>query len=261
MMNQVKGAGVFIPPWSERFGKHLRVNLGSPPQMKCSWDCFYCPMKEQRSQGKGWLPIETLQTDLERMLDSPSESLDSVLIVAAADPTLHPDFEKLIPLLTSLRSRRNMNWSIGCLINGSSLIDTKLQKPLSQVDELCIKLDCADPVLFNRINHPCASAGTLENHLDGIKKLKRFNLQTTVWRCPERPEFGNWTQENLEGLYRLYEQLKPQNLYLTTLSQKKRAFEILPVNDSELGTFGLRVQELGIHVRVNHMFPGGVMSG
>ncbi len=247
------------PMWNHRLGTYLKLNLGNPPGGGCSWDCVYCPARLLRRRC-GFASLDHLLADLALSLKN-SASLETVMLTGNADPFLHPEFEDIVEGIRELRSKTNGKWALHCLSNGSTLNHDPLLSVCEKLDQLWLKLDCSEELLFRQLNRPSETARSFAEHVEKIKRLSSPAIQTMLWKCSASGTLGNWTAENLRGLLELYKALKPSRLYLTTMQYKKNGSQMSCVDGEDLQTFALRVEELGIPVDVNESGLVGVFSG
>lgn len=248
------------PMWNRRLGTCLKLNLGNPPGGGCSWDCVYCPARAQRRRC-GFTNMDHLLEDLALSLKN-SASLETVMLTGNADPTLHPQFADIVHCIRELRNRTNGKWALHCLSNGSTLDrDPVLLSVSGELDQLWLKLDCSEELLFRQLNRPSGTVRSFAEHVEKIKRLSSPAIQTMLWKCSEAGTTGNWTTENLRGLLELYEVLKPSRIYLTTIQYRKNSSRMSSVDGADLQTFALRIEELGIPVDVNESGLVGVFSG
>lgn len=92
---------IFGPIHSRRLGISLGVNLLPVDGKLCSFDCVYCECGyNAQGVGKSGLPSsdrveEELKSRLQSMHEA-GEKLDVITFAGNGEPTLHPEFEKII---------------------------------------------------------------------------------------------------------------------------------------------------------------------
>ena len=103
---------VFGPIHSRRLGHSLGINLLPRNGKLCNFDCIYCECgwnKDGREDRK--LPSASdLEDALDAKLRECSEAgvpIDSITFSGDGEPTLNPDFAKIIDITISLRDKRH----------------------------------------------------------------------------------------------------------------------------------------------------------
>ena len=153
--------------------------------------------------------------------------------------------------LLKLRKDLEADWNLVCLTNAAGLDDPGMKKACALVDDVWVKLDCADEALYNRTNRPePQNSNDYKAHLLAIRTIPKLGIQTTLWKFEGKPGAQNWVAGNLRELLDLYRVLQPKMIHLTTLKRKPASAELKPVSHEELDAFALRVAELGIPVEV-----------
>jgi wyosine [tRNA(Phe)-imidazoG37] synthetase (radical SAM superfamily) len=149
-----------------------------------------------------------------------------------------------------IRKARNESWILNCLSNGSEIDRPETIEAYQHLDEAWIKLDCATEELFQSLNRPITSVGTIQDHLERLKKIPSLCLQTLVWKCSRNPSAANWTPANRKALISAYRKLAPKAIHLTTISREPAAIALEPVNVEELADFAREVRKLGLQIDV-----------
>ena len=99
---------VFGPIFSRRLGSSLGVNLLPSKGKLCNFDCVYCECGWNKDgKGDGRFPSFT---EIEKALQEKMSSLaaegvnvDSITFSGNGEPTIHPDFAKVIDVTLRLR--------------------------------------------------------------------------------------------------------------------------------------------------------------
>lgn len=257
MMHMFKSTGqcptIYGPVSSRRHGLSLGVNLGVEEKKICTWRCVYCQcgMGERRDfQPKDVLPSRKMVLKL--LEDEVLKNLEikTVTFAGNCEPSSHPEFSEIINDVIALRVKHGLRWKVTVLTNGSELDRPEVVSTFDQVDEAWVKIDCGVEDLFQRLNKPMDSVGSVEHHVQRIKKLKKIYIQTLLWDCPSMESLSNFTTINTRSLIDFYKMLQPQMIHITTI-QREPAVKILkPVSFEELNQFKENVLREGLKAEV-----------
>jgi len=176
--------------------------------------------------------------------------LDSITFAGNSEPTAHPQFAEMVGLLLDIRSRTQGQWILNALSNGSELQNPAVVEACDRLDEIWVKLDCADDDLFQRLNRPIASVGRVEDHIKRIGLLKAPRIQSLFWLAPSRPEMSNWTEGNRKAFVRAIETIQPKQVFVTTVSRLPAAPMLQPVALPELEELVVALAASGLDVQV-----------
>lgn len=95
------------------------------------------------------------------------------------EPTLHPEFERIVGLIKKLRDKYAPNVPLAVLSNSSSVHKPAIQRALLQLDKRIMKLDAGEPVTYRNINRPCVDVH-LYDIVEGLRGLGAVTLQTMM---------------------------------------------------------------------------------
>lgn len=242
---------VYGPVASRRHGRSLGINLGRSDRKICTWGCLYCQCgigRTREFEENDARPSEDAVLAQVRESLFSGDPIDSITFAGNSEPTTHPRFGAIVRGLLGLRRMMGGHWILNCLSNGSELENPGVLDACDLLDEIWIKLDCAQEALFQRLNRPLARTGTLEDHLSRIHRLARPCLQTLVWKSPEDSALANWTEPNREALLQAYARVRPHRIHLTTLARTPASLRLKPVPAEELTAFADRIRSQGLPV-------------
>lgn len=250
-----KCPSVYGPIQSRRFGKSLGINLGDPYQKQCTWNCVYCQCGfGSKNSKRSFLDPRKLQASLIVALNQES-SIECITLAGNCEPTLHPQFSKIIQLLLLLRNKRNENWKIIVLTNGENISNLEIRYALNSIDETYVKVDCVDEALFRRLNIPNGLVRRVGDQLDLIRLLERPRVQGLFWKCPERPLFSNWEDGHLQDYETQMRNLNPDSIHITTIDRWTALPKLKAVPSIELEALAERLRRHGIEACA---FPAGL---
>lgn len=249
---------IYGPIHSRRLGMSLGINLMPNDGKICSFDCLYCEAGfNAQGPGKDGVPSrETVKKQLKHKLEEmkqAGQTLDVITFSGNGEPTLHPDFKKVVEDVLRLRSEYFPNAKVSVLSNSTMAARPQVADALLKVDNNILKLDSAIPRTFIAINRP-VSPNCLPEGV--IADLKRFSGQCVVQTIMVRGEydgkhFDNTTDDELDALLRAYQEINPREVMLYSIDRKTPAQNLEKVSKEELERIAQRFRDAGIAVQVN----------
>ena len=152
---------VYGPIISRRLGRSLGINLLPLNEKVCSFDCLYCQFPRAARpaswhQEAGCLPSATIVTDeIERAflhLAARSEHCDSVTFSGNGDASVYPEFAKVACHVRCLRDELFPAAALSIFTNGLAARDVSFREALRLFDNVFLKVDAGDDVVYRRIN-------------------------------------------------------------------------------------------------------------
>ena len=249
---------VYGPIHSRRLGMSLGINLMPNDGKICSFDCLYCEAGfNAQGPGKDGVPSrQTVKNQLKRKLEEmkqEGQTLDVITFSGNGEPTLHPEFKKIVEDVLLLRTKYFPNAKVSVLSNSTMAGKPQVAEALRKVDNNILKLDSAIPHTFIAINRP-VSPNCLPEGV--IADLKRFNGQCVVQTIMIRGEydgvkFDNTTDEELDALLSAYLQIQPREVMLYSIDRKTPAENLVKVSKEEMERIAQRFRDAGLKVQVN----------
>ena len=249
---------IYGPIHSRRLGMSLGINLMPNDGKICSFDCLYCEAGfNAQGPGKDGVPTrETVKRQLKRKFEemkAAGQTLDVITFSGNGEPTLHPEFSKVVEDVMRLRTQYFPEAKVSVLSNSTMAGKPAIAKALLKVDNNILKLDSALPRTFRLINRP-VSPNILPEGV--IADLKKFSGQCIVQTIMVRGEFegqhfDNTTDEELDALLNAYRQIEPSEVMLYSIDRKTPAENLEKVSKEELERIAKRFRDAGIKVQVN----------
>ena len=146
---------VFGPIRSRRLGPSLGITKGKI----CNFDCIYCECGWNRD-GRGDSAIPTaakVRSDLENKLIElmlEETSIDSITFSGDGEPTLNPEFPRIIEDTIFLRDAYCPNAKVSVLSNATRAHIPEVFEALRKVDNPILKIDAPTDALVAKINQP-----------------------------------------------------------------------------------------------------------
>lgn len=246
---ELQSGPVYGPVSSRRLGRSLGLNILPFDRKLCSFNCVYCQY--------GWTGTHTLDGRAHRAeLPTPAEiaaALRESLSRLASDgappayitfsgngePTLHPEFDKIVDLVLKLRDELAPEARVAILSNSTTVGDEAVRRSLDRLDVRIMKLDCVEPDVFTSYNRPCCGVD-VGNIIEGLKKLRTFTLQVLFTEM-------NSGEKSVAGWLEVVKYLKPEEVQVYTLDRSAPLVDLKPVSKKRLEEITLRVEaEAGV---------------
>lgn len=248
---------VFGPIHSRRLGSSLGMNLLPYDGKLCSFDCIYCECGyNENFRTKTKLPTcENVRAALEDkliQLQREDISIDVITFAGNGEPTLHPQFAKIIDDTIELRNRYFPGAKISVLSNAMHASKKEVFDALKKVDNNILKLDSANLDTVRLIDRPNAPSYTIDKQIELFKKFKgNFIMQTMFVRGSHRGRVvDNATEEEISAWLKVVKETKPREVMIYTIDRETPEKNLEKVSLEELKRIGERVEELGIKINI-----------
>ena len=213
---------VFGPIASRRLGSSLGINLLPSKGKLCNFDCIYCEcgwnkdgMTDMRCPS--YEEVEKAMCEKIAKLSGEGVGVDTITFSGNGEPTMHPDFERIIDLTLTLRDRHYPDAKVSVLSNAVLSGRESVIRALKKVDNPIMKLDAGTDELVRKMNKP---AGTYRVE-DVVRNLKRFEgnfiLQTMFLRSEK---FDLSSEDNMSRWMDIVRELKPREIMVYTIDRE-----------------------------------------
>ena len=212
---------VFGPIHSRRLGRSLGINLLPTRGKICNFDCIYCECG-WNCDGKGDTVLPTaakVRNDLENklielMLDG--TVIDSITFSGDGEPTLNPEFPRIIQDTVFLRDAYCPNAKVSVLSNATRVHIPEVFEALRKVDNPILKIDAPTDDLVAKINQP-APGYDVARVIEALKRFEgNFVLQTCMLRSPD---FDSSDPTVINGMMDIARLLKPREWMVYTIDR------------------------------------------
>ena len=196
----------------------------------CTFNCVYCECGWNEKVDHPKLPTReevkaALEEKLRQMVNGTCENgrcLDVITFSGNGEPTLHPDFLRIIEDTCALRDRYCPNAKVSVLSNSTQLGRPDVVQALRLCDNRILKLDAATDEMMRRIDLP------VNEHLNVatiIKWIAQFEGDFTLQTCFLRGEHNglpidNTTSPELKAWYKAVETLRPKQIMMYVIDRK-----------------------------------------
>lgn len=247
---------IFGPIKSRRLGNSLGVNLLPKFGKWCSFDCIYCECgwnKDGRDDTT--LPAaEDVYNALEYRLKELKEegtSIDTVTFSGNGEPTLHPDFDKIIDFTIALRDKYCSGAVVSVLTNASQIGKESVRKALMKVDNPILKIDSAIEEMAYAIDRPNKEY-SLQRTIDNMKLFNgNFILQTMFLKGTVKGKTIDCTNpEHCSRWIKLVEELSPREVMMYTLDRETPAQGLQKVSADQMRKIAEPLLKKGFKIQI-----------
>jgi len=248
---------VFGPVNSRRFGVSLGINLLPETMKYCSFNCIYCECgltdSRQESRVKLYTASEITATMESKFKERYQAGLkpDNITFAGNGEPTMHPDFARIIEHTLRLRNQYFPEAKITVLSNATRLHIISVAEALRKTDNIVLKLDAGSDQMFNRINRP-ASPVKLN---DIVERIASFGKEAIVQTLFVRGYVGgqsvdNTTEEELNQWMQHLLRIQPSSVMLYTISRETPESNLETVPKAEMEAIAQKLRSLNIKAGV-----------
>jgi len=212
---------VFGPIKSRRLGWSLGVNLLPTKGKICNFDCIYCECgwnADGRDDTKLPSAAEVRSALEAKLADILLEGtrVDSITFSGDGEPTLNPDFARIIDDTIALRDIYCPQAKVSVLTNATKLLSDTVFGALRKVDAPILKLDASTDERARKIN------GALPSFKvdDVVKGMKRFEgdfiLQTMFLKSDD---FDSLEPQMLAKWMDIVREIRPRLIMAYTIAR------------------------------------------
>lgn len=212
---------VFGPIRSRRLGSSLGINLLPVKGKLCNFDCIYCECG-WNADGRSDKAIPSAARVRSALEDKLAECMlegtpiDSITFSGDGEPTLNPDFPRIIEDTLALRDIYYPQAKVSVLSNATMARRPEIAEALKKVDNPILKIDAPTTELATRINRPY-SGYSVESVVEALKAFEGdFILQTMFLRSDD---FDSSSPEVLDGWMDIVRTLRPRQIMVYTIDR------------------------------------------
>ena len=245
---------VYGPIRSRRLGISLGVNLMPTTAKLCSFDCVYCECGWNQSVMNPQLPTrEQVYKALSTQLSSLKIQPDVITFSGNGEPTMHPDFLKIIQDTCTLRDLYCPSAKVSVLSNSTQLGRKDVVEALRLCDNRILKLDSAIDSTMRLIDQPV-------NHqlsvAQVIEWLRVFNGDFILQTCFLRGEnhglvIDNTTPHELEAWYQAVDILHPKQVMIYVIDRATPLQTLEKIPAEQMQSIAQPLRDKGIDVIVS----------
>lgn len=251
------------PIHSRRLGSSLGINLLPEHGKICTFDCIYCECgwNKDHREDKLLPTADQVEEALSRRaeeLHKEGVRVDSITFSGNGEPTIHPDFARIVDITLKVRDRYLKEAKVSVLSNASMIWKEEVRQALMKVDNPILKIDSTQEMIARAINRPNSRYSLKET----IAELKKFNgnfiLQTIFFKGEaEDPKTGrkvliNSTEPRLVKKWQtLVRELKPRQIMMYTLDRDTPATGLSKASMEEMRVIASPLAAEGFNITIN----------
>lgn len=246
------------PIHSRRLGNSLGINLLPLKRKFCTYDCIYCECgwNEETIGNKVDLPsYDDVSEQLRRRiseLKAEGVSVDSFTFAGNGEPTLHPDFPKVVDLVVEMRNEHYPNAVITLLTNATQLSRPEIYEALMKLDNPVLKLDAGTMAMRNNINKPTAEKYSFDELVNNLIRFgNRGIIQTLLLRgTNDGKTISNVSDEDFGEYIKLLKKIGPKYVMLYAIDRATPEKNLEKLTVDELEFYAQQIRNEGIDVKV-----------
>lgn len=246
------------PIHSRRLGNSLGINLLPLKRKFCTYDCIYCECgwNEETIGNKVDLPsYDDVSEQLRRRiseLKAEGVSVDSFTFAGNGEPTLHPDFPKVVDLVVEMRNKHYPNAVITLLTNATQLSRPEIYEALMKLDNPVLKLDAGTMAMRNNINKPTAEKYSFDELVNNLIRFgNRGIIQTLLLRgTNDGKTISNVSDEDFGEYIKLLKKIGPKYVMLYAIDRATPEKNLEKLTVDELEFYAQQIRNEGIDVKV-----------
>ena len=248
----VREETVFGPIHSRRLGNSLGMNLLPVNGKLCNFDCIYCECGWNRDgRNDTRLPdAAEVRACLEKKLQecmAAGTPIDSITFSGDGEPTINPDFPRIIDDTLELRGRYYPDAVVSVLSNATRAHVPSVMEALRKVDNPIMKIDAPTNELIARIDRP-APGYDIARVVEALRKFDGdFILQTMFLRSRD---FDSSSQEVLGGWMDIVRSLRPREVMVYTIDRPTPQEGLLKFSVEEMHALVKPLEDEGFKIQI-----------
>lgn len=250
MLLKLQKGIIYGPVNSRRLGQSLGINILPSKEKVCPFNCVYCQYgwtKVHTAQGtKNPLPsVEDVRKALDGALARIPVQPSYITFSGNGEPTIHPDFDRIVDEVISIRNQRAPEAKTAILSNSALVYKGSVREGLEKLDVRIMKLDCGSAEVFKKYNNP-SSGVNLDRITEGLSRLSEVTIQTLL----SSGQAGNLDEGNIHKWIERLKRIRPLSVQLYTMDRGYPSKQLKPASKSELEHIRNLVVRAGIPAEV-----------
>ncbi len=238
---------VYGPVDSRRLGKSLGISPMLPGTKVCSFNCVYCqyeaekPVESLDAVVPGqFAAVEEIIVQLREALTglvNRKEGVEFITFAGNGEPTLHPDFPKLVREVMDLRDLLVPAAGTAVLTNGTTLVDEQVHTAVGKLDVAIVKLDAASIKKIRMANRPYGGFD-LKQLITALTGLDNLVIQSLFFEG----RLNNATETDITAWIETVGKIRPRDVQIYSVDRAPAEAEILPLSKEKLLTIADRLR-------------------
>jgi wyosine [tRNA(Phe)-imidazoG37] synthetase (radical SAM superfamily) len=248
---------IFGPIHSRRLGTSLGINLLPLHGKLCSFDCLYCECGLNAEHKHGSLPKadkvkQALKTKLIK-LRAEGIILDVITFAGNGEPTIHPEFERIVDDTILLRNQFYPKAKVSVLSNATQLNKPKVFSALLKIENPILKLDSALEKTVKILNRPTSLSYSIREQVERMKDFKgKLIIQTLFTRGSFKGQtFDNTSDTEVSAWIEILREISPKSTMIYAIDRETPVSGLEKITVKELKAIAKRLKdETGIPASV-----------
>lgn len=243
---------VYGPIHSRRLGNSLGINILPSDGKICTFDCVYCECgynADNLTNTKMPSSEEVILALKKKLafLKASYCNLDSITFSGNGEPTVHPDFKKIVIESSKVRDYFYPNTAISVLTNGTQIEKKEIFEALLLVNNPILKLDSA----FNKTAQLIDGARqdySVERQVELYQKFNgNFTLQTMFLKGTiNSHNIDNTSEEEVTAWLKIVKTLKPNCVMLYTIDRPTPHKNLEKIKEETLNAIAKKIEAMRI---------------
>jgi len=253
MVLSLQSRCIYGPVSSRRLGRSLGLNVLPTGAKVCTFDCVYCHYGAADVHAFGpeinYPDVSLVAGELEQTLEAfvdRHEHLDAITFSGNGEPTLHPQFGRIVDEVMKIRDRFTPGLPVTILSNSTMVNQPQVRAALLRLDRRIMKLDAGSQTAFAAVNHPHPSI-RLEEILDVLKRLELITIQAAFMAG----SVDNAGRKDIDAWMEAIADIRPSDIQIYTIDRPSADGFLRKLDRSDLERIATEVaKKTGITTRV-----------
>lgn len=234
----------------------MGVNLLPDNGKICSFDCLYCECGWNKDhRGGKFAETEAVMQQLEQKLQqmqSAGEHLDVITFAGNGEPTLHPEFDRVIDRTLQLRDQYYPTAKVSVLSNATQMTKPQVHSALLRVDNNILKIDGAFDATIHLIDQPVDSHYSVRQIVEGMKSFRGQLIVQTMFVRGEHDGkvIDNTTPAEVAAWCDLMREIRPHQIMVYSLDRPTPEPNLQRVSKEEMASFVAPLVAEGFNVSI-----------
>ena len=244
---------VFGPIKSRRLGWSLGINLLPTKGKICNFDCIYCECgwnADGRDDTKLPSAAEVRSALEAKLADILLEGtqVDSITFSGDGEPTLNPDFARIIDDTIALRDIYCPQAKVSVLTNATKLLSDTVFGALRKVDAPILKLDAPTDERARKINGALPSF-RIDDVVKGMKRFEGdFILQTMFLKSDD---FDSLEPQMLAKWMDIVREIRPRLIMAYTIARPTPQSGLYAYSAAQIREALKPLEDEGFKIQIN----------
>lgn len=243
---------VFGPIRSRRLGSSLGINLLPTNGKLCNFDCIYCECG-WNADGRSDKRIPSASEVRSALEDKLAECMlagtpiDSITFSGDGEPTLNPEFPRIIDDTLALRDIYYPQAKVSVLSNATMAGKPEIVAALKKVDNPILKIDAPTTELASLVNRPY-SGYDVASVVEALKAFEGYFVLQTMFLKSD--DFDSSSPEVLGAWMDIVRVLRPRQIMVYTIDRPTPQANLQKFSAEQMRSFVQPLVEEGFDIQI-----------